>query len=115
MGAKTGRQRDWRHGTRKLLDEDCACRVCGKHGVAQRAHIVSRAQGGDDHYDNICPLCLDCHQQFDDGDLDLGLHLSIAEKCHAVALLDRFGECGIEKARRRLYPTAYRDELGRAA
>ena len=52
---------DTKAGRMKILQER-VCRVCSSDDYAVgRHHLVSRAQGGDDHEDNLVPLCAVCH------------------------------------------------------
>jgi hypothetical protein len=109
-----GPKRDWRSVRTEASDP---CRVCGREGQTERAHISGR------RYDrprpgtktlwvnplDIVPLCGpaadsgSCHGRFDSGDLDLMPYLTTAEQMRAV---ECFGN--IEQARMRLAPLAYR-------
>jgi hypothetical protein len=42
------------------LDWDCV--ACGHGRHIEAHHILSRAQGGDDHLGNLVGLCSDCHR-----------------------------------------------------
>jgi 5-methylcytosine-specific restriction endonuclease McrA len=44
------------------------CRHCGKGGVLQACHFVSRARGGMGIPTNLVMLCPDCHREMDQGD-----------------------------------------------
>jgi hypothetical protein len=44
---------------RKLVAKD-PCAACGSHGSVC-AHIKSKGAGGDDIWENLLPLCVDCH------------------------------------------------------
>lgn len=44
------------------------CRHCGKGGVLQAAHYVSRARGGMGIPTNLVMLCPECHREADQGD-----------------------------------------------
>lgn len=44
------------------------CRHCGKGGVLQAAHFVSRARGGMGIPTNLVMLCPECHREMDQGD-----------------------------------------------
>ena len=44
------------------------CRHCGKGGVLQAAHYVSRARGGMGITTNLVMLCPECHREMDQGD-----------------------------------------------
>lgn len=45
---------------RKLVVER-ECRSCGSVDELELHHLVYRSQGGDDHIDNLIPLCSTCH------------------------------------------------------
>jgi hypothetical protein len=55
------------------------------------AHIVSRALGGCDNEDCICPLPRHIHRLYDRGEFDLLPHLSLAEQAHAAGHLGLLG------------------------
>lgn len=38
------------------------CRACGHFGLMHRHHIVYRSQGGQTTPENVCLLCLECHE-----------------------------------------------------
>ena len=47
------------------------CICCDSLGPCDPAHLVSRAEGGDDDPRAVVPLCRRCHRAYDDGNLDL--------------------------------------------
>jgi hypothetical protein len=51
-------------GRVKIIDE-MRCRACKRFGLVQRHHLVPRSLLGDDVDDNIIPLCLECHDRFE--------------------------------------------------
>ncbi len=70
------------------------CVVCGRdrHEVQiDPAHLVSRALGGCDSAACVVPLCREHHSAYDDGALDLSLHLTgthVTELTHALEHMD---------------------------
>lgn len=54
---------------KEVYDRDGGvCRHCGKGGVLQAAHFVSRARGGMGIPTNLVMLCPECHREMDQGD-----------------------------------------------
>lgn len=96
-------RRDWSEARTKCEDEG-SCRISGCSGSPlQPAHLVHRGMGGDMDADNIIPLCLEHHQEFDRHRLDI-LHLcSLNEQLSTVRQLG-----SIERARQRLMPSEYK-------
>lgn len=45
------------------------CRVCGQSNAIQLHHLLARSARGDDVPANIVPLCPDCHEKIERGDL----------------------------------------------
>lgn len=108
---------------RAKVDLEGRCRVCGREGALEAAHIMGRKHdepahsGTRDLYVNplrIVPLCgtrdlnfgVGCHHFFDAHELDLLPYLAIEEQVKAVE-----DAGGIEPARKRLAPSAYRLEV----
>lgn len=95
---------------RKLLGDRC-CRGCGQD-AAEGHHVLHRSQGGDDHIDNIIPLCDWCHdlyhESFEDDSRQVAVE--IGRKLRAVEVdyvLDRLGDIeGAAYLERRYYVTA---------
>lgn len=81
------RIRDPEAGPRKLA-KFAACRGCGTR-ASDSHHILLRSQGGDDHEDNIMPLCHLCHIKFHDGNLDIRLKLTADERAYLEMKLGR--------------------------
>jgi len=118
-------KRDWTDARAKVELEG-RCRVCGWEGDCEAAHIMGRKYDEPAHsrtktlYVNpldILPLCgtvgdgagsyrFGCHERFDAHELDLLPYLHPGEQTRAVELAG-----GIEAARKRLAPSAYRLEL----
>ena len=103
-------KRDWTDSVAKLYDEAC-CRVCGSHSQLQQAHTAwckfdqpkpGRKTLWVNPLDTV-PLCLDDHLAYDAGNLDLLGYLTVEEQVRVVQHLG-----GIEAARMRLAPLAYR-------
>lgn len=112
--------RDWTDANAKV-ELEARCRVCGYEGPGiERAHIMGRKYDQPAHtgtktlYVNpldILPLCPvfapeRCHERFDHHELDLLPFLAPEEQTRAVEVAG-----GIEAARKRLAPSAYRLEL----
>lgn len=91
------------------------CRTCGAQEGLQLAHTIGRefdspyigSQQFDLYVDpdSVVPLCRGCHQMYDAHEIDLLGKLTVDEEMDAVK---RAG--GLENARVRLCPTAYRKE-----
>lgn len=47
-------------------DKGC-CIICGSPIAAPNAHYIRRSQGGLGIEQNIVTLCMDCHNEFDNG------------------------------------------------
>lgn len=115
-------KRDWTDARAKV-ELEARCRVCGYEpgnpDMLDAAHIMDRKYDQPAHtgtrtlYVNpldIAPLCPvfapeRCHQRFDAHELDLLPFLAPEEQTRAVELAG-----GIEAARKRLAPSAYRLE-----
>lgn len=106
-------KRDWLEARTKVELEG-ACRKCRvEYAHLEAAHIVGRKHDAPRDADSktlwvnpdrIVPLCPTCHQRYDAHGLDLLGHLSLEEQIQAVR------DCeGIEIARRRIAPSAYRE------
>lgn len=55
----------------KYIDaRDQFCLLCGNPYNGTPAHVVSRAQSGDDSKRNIIKLCIGCHTDFDSVGMD---------------------------------------------
>jgi 5-methylcytosine-specific restriction endonuclease McrA len=82
-------KRDWSDAREKVDAED-RCRNCGQwHGI-QAAHIIPRSRvkpGPGEDPRNIVPLCVECHQRFDSGRLDILPVLTRDEQAYAVELV----------------------------
>lgn len=103
-------QRDWADAQTKRT----ACRVCGGHYV-ELAHLTGRKYDRPKgpgskilyiHPDSVISLCPDHHRAFDAHALDILSYLTTEEQVRAVEDLG-----SIESARRRLCPSAYREDL----
>jgi hypothetical protein len=71
-----------------------ACVVCRQTKRITPAHLAPRALGGCDHPDCVVPLCWMHHRAYDNGRLELLLHLEPqwrAEVAHAVGHLGLIG------------------------
>ena len=44
-----------------------SCIICGSPKAAPNAHYIRRSQGGLGIEQNIVTLCMDCHNEFDNG------------------------------------------------
>lgn len=107
---KPGIRRDWSLAIGKR-DEEGACRVCGSTVRVESAHVISRTCDLTwpgvvtvVRPERIVPLCAECHRAYDAHTLDLLPHLTLAEQVQAVA------DVGLEQARVRLAPSAYRGD-----
>lgn len=106
-------RRDWTDARRKV-DEEGECRVCHIQRGLQAAHVIGRRADQPKgkgktlwvNPDSIVPLCVVCHAAFDAHELDLGEYLTRKEYGQAVFDAGRIGLV----ARRRLYPSEYRNE-----
>lgn len=103
-------KRDWSDCQEK---RESGCRICGVWGV-ELAHTIGRAHdkpktpGSKTRYvhpDSVVPLCPKHHRAYDAHQLDLLPFLTLGE---AVKATEQAG--GIELARKRLAPSAYRLE-----
>jgi 5-methylcytosine-specific restriction endonuclease McrA len=81
------------------VDTEGACRVCRSWRGIEAAHIIPRSLGGEQKPDSIVPLCRQCHQAYDEFDLDILPHLTKDEQAEAVRVL------GITRALARLCPS----------
>ena len=118
-------KRDWSAARAKVEREE-VCRLGrdgGCEGRLEAAHLIGRDR---DMFDTdgygpcagwrtvlpvrIVPLCSKHHKAYDAHELDLLGCLTPEEEAQAVLDAD-----GLEAARRRLAPLAYRDDLARAA
>lgn len=114
---------------RAKVEEEAACRVCGKSVHLEAAHVIDRTRDGFHPVngdplpqpwmvepDRIVPLCgpssdpTSCHGRYDYGQLDLLGHLTVDEEVQAIRDSHTIGtrESGLELARVRLAPTLYR-------
>lgn len=117
---------------RAKCEEEMACRFCGKRLNAEHlaaCHIVGRERDAFDpltrepreqpwvvEADRIVPGCAGCHTAYDHHELDLLGKLTLEEELQAVR--DCFPPVrgsGIENARVRLAPLAYRTETAGVA
>ena len=82
--------RDWTE-FRAKVDREGQCRVGRKlHDPPEAAHIIQRSRiPGAEAMDelNCVPLCRDCHEAYDAGELDLLPYLSLGEQGYAAALV----------------------------
>lgn len=105
--------RDW---SEVEIDRMTACRVCGSQGRTTRAHLSGRTYDEKVgpgrwkvHPDDVIALCgpvgdpQSCHSLSDAGRLDVLPYCSVEEQVRVVRHLR-----GIENARIRLAPAAYR-------
>ena len=100
--------RDWDTSIDKVL-LDGECRICGSTANLDPAHLWPRSLGGNEDPYNICALCRDCHNAFDHREIDLGPHLTLAEKQKVVELAEIHGRRdGLNAAHERLFPSAHR-------
>jgi hypothetical protein len=108
-------KRLWDDARAKVEAEGCRC--CFRPAV-ETAHIIGRhcdqpkTEGSKTlyvHPDSVVGLCVAHHRAYDARELDLLGHLTPEEEARAV--LDAGG---LELARRRLAPGAYRDMRGAA-
>jgi hypothetical protein len=99
--------RDW---TAIDIDAQTPCRLCGSQGQTERAHTAGRKHDERTgkgrwkvHPLDIVPLCRPCHTAYDAGRVDLLPYIDVDEQVRVVQHLG-----GIESARMRLAPLAYR-------
>ena len=106
-----GPKRIWDDAIAKR-DLEGACRICGIQRGLQAAHVTGRKHDKPRpgqktlyvHPDSIVPLCEVCHGEYDHHEIDLLPHVFLAEQVRAVEDMG-----GIELARKRLAPSAYRE------
>lgn len=112
------RRRDWA-AARAKVDDEGGCRINSNcSGPIEAAHIVGRendrrvhAAGNPQGWwfevdaDSIVPLCKTHHLAYDAHELDLLGYLTVVEEARAVR-----DAGGLENARVRLCPSAYRKE-----
>ena len=99
--------RDWSAITIEASDP---CRICGSQGRTERAHVSGRTYDQRTgkgrwkvHPLDCVPLCKPHHLAYDSGNLDLLGYLTVEEQARVVEHL-----LGIENARMRLAPSAYK-------
>jgi hypothetical protein len=115
-------RREWKWARAKVEAEG-VCRMNGRHGQClgklEAAHIIGRehdypvpvigGMGAISHYEvqpfAVVPLCTKHHKAYDAHEVDLLPHLTLDEQMQAVK-----DAGGLELARRRTAPLAYRDE-----
>lgn len=101
-------RRDWGPARAKVDDEAC-CRRCGGTFRIEAAHVIGREVDKDAAYVvlavRVVPLCNYCHTAYDAHQLDLLPYLRLEEQIAATR-----DAGGIELARRRTAPLAYRAE-----
>lgn len=111
-------RRDWSRARQKVELEG-RCRNCGSGANLEAAHVIGRVHDKKPplryadslgrsstllvEYDRVIPLCRDCHVAEHRGELDTLPLLRLDEQLQAVA-----DAGGIEQARVRLCPSAYR-------
>ena len=58
---------EWRKLRNRRIREEPLCRHCNENGhitiAVEVDHIIPRAEGGKDEWDNTQSLCKDCHQK----------------------------------------------------
>jgi hypothetical protein len=81
-------RRDWTAAREKVAREG-RCRYCGRADGLQAAHVIGRKHDatGMVNPNDIVPLCLEHHHQYDHGKhgLELLPHLTYAEQAAAVS------------------------------
>lgn len=85
--AKRRKPRSWTDARAKVEDEEF-CRVCKMGGGLQAAHTIGRVHDPDDgkvRPDDIVPLCVKCHMDYDAHKLNLLPYLTIEEQAAAVS------------------------------
>lgn len=74
------------------------CRVCLRRGPNELHHLIPRSQQGADTFDNLVPLCHDCHEAVTQRRYlecaELAECLTDAEYAHVV---QRLGEGALER------------------
>jgi len=80
------------------IDEGYQCRLgCGERWN-ELHHVVPRSQSGDDWYDNLVPLCADCHRKVTDNRLECLMLLRWALKpAQTRYCIERKGEGWLDK------------------
>ena len=100
-------ERDW-PSAREKVELDGVCRTCPRTDNLDPAHLWPRSLGGTEAWNNIVALCRSCHNAFDHGELDLGPHLTLAEKMEVVEQAEINGRRdGLDAAHTRLFPSAH--------
>lgn len=85
-------KRNWEAAWNKVREE-AACRVCGRTGPLDPAHIIPRSRvrpGIGENPLNIVPLCRLHHAEYDQGKLDILPMLTRDEQAYAVELVGLF-------------------------
>lgn len=112
------KRRDWGPG-REKVDAEGRCRnpKCARSDrKLDAAHLWHRSVGGGMEADLIVPLCgpstddKTCHHAFDAGKLDLLGAITADEEIAVIRAASVDGGPGLERARKRLYPSAYRKD-----
>lgn len=100
------KRRDWEAPHAKIRREGkCRVSFCARP-AGDAAHVVPRSLGGEQKDESTVPLCREHHTRFDSHDFDLLPYLTYEEQAEAVRIV------GIEQARMRLAPSAYKTEAG---
>ena len=60
--SRRGYDRKWRRIRAQFLTAHPICADCGREATEPH-HVVPRAEGGSDRWDNLVPLCGDCHKR----------------------------------------------------
>jgi len=88
------------------------CLGCGSTTQVDPAHLAPRSRGGCDDPECVVPLCRSCHRAFDDGRLDLLLHL---EPYHRSELAHALSHLGLIELLERLTAERWAPERRSAA
>ena len=59
---RANRGRRWMKLRAQVLARDPVCKACNRAAAEQVDHIQPLSQGGDDSYENLQGLCVQCHQ-----------------------------------------------------
>lgn len=81
-------RRDWT-AARAKVEAEGVCRACGTGGRLEAAHIIPRSINPTEaNMDalGICPLCPNCHRDYDSHQLDLLPYLTVLEQSNAVIM-----------------------------
>ena len=61
--AQRGYDATWRRLRKMVLNRQPICQACGRRPATEVDHIIPKARGGDDSFENLAGLCRPCHSR----------------------------------------------------